>query len=297
MKVRLFVSFNVAFPNLTKKHLGIPKLVVYPARVAISALGRGPAWARGGHPYPRELRNKAKPAGHDAPAASALRAPRRRLGWARLSAGAGPRAPAAAGRSPARSGGPASRFSLASRARREDSLREAAEGTGAAGTRTAARGSLAAPPRRAEAPREEPGRFRPRRGRRHLGLLATQTTTKTADTAEAAFRAEPTATPARRSPGVPETDRPLRAPHRHTGSRHLVLQSPPLPGPAAAVTRAARADKGGASALWRQRRKSADSFDPRRILLPGLPGGGARLGWPGEPAPRRWGGARSPCSG
>lgn len=110
---------------------------------------------------------------------------------------------------------------------------------------------------------------------RHLGLLATQTATKTADTAEAVFRGEPTAIPARRSPGVPETDRPLRVPCRHTGSRHLVLQSPPFPGPAADVTRAARADKGGASALWRQRRKSAGSFDPTRILLPGLRGGGA----------------------
>lgn len=132
---------------LRTAHLGIPKLVVYPARVAISALGRDPAWARGGDPYPRELRNKAKPASHDAPAVSALRAPRCRLGWARLSAGAGPRSPAAAGRSPARSGEPVSRLSLVSRARREGSLREAAEGTGAAGTRTAGRGSLAAAPR------------------------------------------------------------------------------------------------------------------------------------------------------
>lgn len=133
----------------------------------------------------------------------------------------------------------------------------------------------AAPRPRGSAPRRRPGRFRPRRGRRHLGLLATQTATKTADTAEAVFRGEPTAIPARRSPGVPETDRPLRVPCRHTGSRHLVLQSPPFPGPAADVTRAARADKGGASALWRQRRKSAGSFDPTRILLPGLRGGGA----------------------
>ena len=178
---------------------------MYPVPVAISALGRDPAEARGGHPHPRKsFKNKTRQPWHILTRFPALCFPSLKClpGWVPIREGAVLRFPATARHSSERRNGLVSPACPRFRGQdRKISLREAAEGTGAKETQTAGREYLtwprgflspepspgragpvareaAPPPRQAPRPREgtqrrRPGHFRPRSGGRHLGLLAT----------------------------------------------------------------------------------------------------------------------------